>query len=58
VIETCGGRSEVLKFLVALTVTEADLRRGLSIVRESIGAVQASMEKNPAETTADLEVDA
>lgn len=47
VIETCGGRSEVLKFLVALTITEADLRRGLSIVRESIGAVQSSMERSP-----------
>ncbi|RWB50715.1 diaminobutyrate--2-oxoglutarate transaminase [Mesorhizobium sp.] len=58
VIETCGGRSEVLKFLVALTITEADLRRGLSIVRDSIGAVKDSIEKNPAETTADLEVDA
>ncbi|WP_032918565.1 diaminobutyrate--2-oxoglutarate transaminase [Mesorhizobium erdmanii] len=45
VIETCGGRSEVLKFLVALTITEADLRRGLSIVRESISAVQSSMEE-------------
>ncbi|WP_050988450.1 diaminobutyrate--2-oxoglutarate transaminase [Sinorhizobium sp. CCBAU 05631] len=50
VIETCGGRNEVLKFLVALTITEADLRRGLSIVRESIGAVQASMDRSSAES--------
>ncbi|MER9508885.1 diaminobutyrate--2-oxoglutarate transaminase [Mesorhizobium sp. M0579] len=45
VIETCGGQNEVLKFLVALTIAEADLRRGLSIVRDSIGAVQDSMPK-------------
>ncbi|TIS48875.1 MAG: aminotransferase class III-fold pyridoxal phosphate-dependent enzyme, partial [Mesorhizobium sp.] len=45
VIETCGGQNEVLKFLVALTIAEADLRRGLSIVRDSIGAVQNSMPK-------------
>ncbi|MER8485706.1 diaminobutyrate--2-oxoglutarate transaminase [Mesorhizobium sp. M1322] len=43
VIETCGGRNEVLKFLAALTIAEADLRRGLSIVRDSIGAVQDSI---------------
>ncbi|MFD1984512.1 aminotransferase class III-fold pyridoxal phosphate-dependent enzyme [Mesorhizobium newzealandense] len=47
VIETCGGRNEVLKFLAALTIAEADLRRGLSIVRDSIGAVHDSMETNP-----------
>lgn len=47
VIETCGGRNEVLKFLVALTIAEADLRRGLSIVRNSIGAVHDCMEKSP-----------
>lgn len=46
VIETCGGRNEVVKFLAALTIAEADLRRGLSIVRDSIGAVQDSIEKN------------
>ncbi|MER8772981.1 diaminobutyrate--2-oxoglutarate transaminase [Mesorhizobium sp. M0960] len=47
VIETCGGHNEVLKFLTALTIAEADLRRGLSIVRDSIGAVQDSMETSP-----------
>ncbi|MER9586642.1 diaminobutyrate--2-oxoglutarate transaminase [Mesorhizobium sp. M0276] len=46
VIETCGGRNEVLKFFVALTIAEADLRRGLSIIRDSISAVQDSMEKS------------
>ncbi|WP_050596310.1 diaminobutyrate--2-oxoglutarate transaminase [Mesorhizobium sp. WSM1293] len=45
VIETCGGQNEVLKFLVALTIEEADLRRGLSILRDSISAVQDSMSK-------------
>ncbi|WP_052522790.1 diaminobutyrate--2-oxoglutarate transaminase [Ensifer sp. BR816] len=56
VIETCGGRGEVLKFLVALIITENDLRRGLSIVRESIGAVQASLDKRPASAILGAEV--
>ncbi|WP_254017865.1 diaminobutyrate--2-oxoglutarate transaminase [Mesorhizobium escarrei] len=43
VIETCGGQNEVLKFLCALTIAEADLRRGLSIVRDSISAVKNTM---------------
>ncbi|RUV23516.1 diaminobutyrate--2-oxoglutarate transaminase [Mesorhizobium sp. M5C.F.Ca.IN.020.32.2.1] len=43
VIETCGGQNEVLKFLFALTIAEADLRRGLSIVRDSISAVKNTM---------------
>ncbi|MER8467748.1 hypothetical protein [Mesorhizobium sp. M1396] len=30
VIETAGSYGEVLKFMTALTITEADLRRGLS----------------------------
>ncbi|MER8563729.1 diaminobutyrate--2-oxoglutarate transaminase, partial [Mesorhizobium sp. M0578] len=47
VIETCGGRNEVLKFLAALTIADADLRRGLSIVRDSIGAVHDGMETRP-----------
>ncbi|MER9586450.1 aminotransferase class III-fold pyridoxal phosphate-dependent enzyme, partial [Mesorhizobium sp. M0276] len=43
VVETAGSYGEVLKFMTALTITEADLRRGLSIIRESISAVQDSM---------------
>ncbi|MCF6100548.1 diaminobutyrate--2-oxoglutarate transaminase, partial [Mesorhizobium muleiense] len=43
VIETCGEQNEVLKFLFALTIAEADLRRGLSIVRDSISAVKNTM---------------
>ncbi|RWI71999.1 diaminobutyrate--2-oxoglutarate transaminase [Mesorhizobium sp.] len=43
VIEIAGSYGEVLKFMTALTITEADLRRGLSIVRDSIGAVQDSI---------------
>ncbi|CCV09279.1 Diaminobutyrate--2-oxoglutarate transaminase [Mesorhizobium metallidurans STM 2683] len=43
VIETCGGHNEVLKFLVALTIDDADLRRGLSVVRDCIGAVQENI---------------
>ncbi|TIL44469.1 diaminobutyrate--2-oxoglutarate transaminase [Mesorhizobium sp.] len=58
VIETCGGRNEVLKFLVALTIAKADLRRGLSIVRDSIGSVQDSIAKNPAGTTPGIRDDA
>ncbi|THK35179.1 diaminobutyrate--2-oxoglutarate transaminase [Ensifer sp. MPMI2T] len=58
VIETCGGRGEVLKFLVALIIAEADLRRGLSIVRESIGAVQASLANGSAAAAVAAEVDA
>ncbi|MER9895191.1 diaminobutyrate--2-oxoglutarate transaminase [Mesorhizobium sp. M0119] len=56
-IETCGGHNEVLRFLVALTIAEADLRRGLSIVRDSIGAVQDTMAKSLAEATPGIEVD-
>lgn len=43
VIETAGSFGEVLKFMTALTITEADLSRGLSIIRESISAVQDSI---------------
>ncbi|MER8778929.1 diaminobutyrate--2-oxoglutarate transaminase [Mesorhizobium sp. M0977] len=43
VIETAGSYGEVLKFMTALTITEADLRRGLSIIRDSISTVQDSM---------------
>ncbi|RWQ12644.1 diaminobutyrate--2-oxoglutarate transaminase [Mesorhizobium sp.] len=43
VIETAGSYGEVLKFMTALTITEADLRRGLSIIRDSISAVQDSV---------------
>ncbi|MGR0319771.1 diaminobutyrate--2-oxoglutarate transaminase [Agromyces sp. ZXT2-3] len=41
VIETSGAHDEVLKFLPALTITEDELRRGLTIVRESLAAVLA-----------------
>lgn len=47
VIETAGSYGEVLKFMTALTITEADLRRGLQIIRESITAVQNSMAGSP-----------
>ena len=39
VIETSGAFDEVLKFLPALTIDDAELRRGLVIVRESLDAV-------------------
>ena len=42
VIETSGARDEVLKFLPALTITDAELQRGLAIVRESLAAVLAA----------------
>ncbi|MER8772178.1 diaminobutyrate--2-oxoglutarate transaminase [Mesorhizobium sp. M0960] len=43
VIETAGSYGEVLKFMTALTIADADLRRGLSIIRDSIEAVQGSL---------------
>lgn len=42
-METAGSRGEVLKFMPALTIDEADLRRGVAIVRESIRTVQGSV---------------
>jgi diaminobutyrate-2-oxoglutarate transaminase len=42
VIETSGAFDEVLKFLPSLTITEDELGRGLTIVRESLGAVLAA----------------
>jgi diaminobutyrate-2-oxoglutarate transaminase len=39
VIETSGARDEVLKFLPALTISDAELQRGLEIVRASLAAV-------------------
>ncbi|OBQ66373.1 hypothetical protein A9K72_34920 [Mesorhizobium loti] len=49
VIEIAGSYGEVLKFMTALTITETDLRRGLSIIRDSIGAVAGSGAVNPRE---------
>ncbi|MER8480613.1 diaminobutyrate--2-oxoglutarate transaminase [Mesorhizobium sp. M1163] len=48
VIETAGSYGEVLKFMTALTIAEADLRRGLSIIRDSISAVAATLESRSA----------
>ncbi|RWK46640.1 MAG: diaminobutyrate--2-oxoglutarate transaminase [Mesorhizobium sp.] len=42
VLETAGSYGEVLKFMPALTIAEADLRRGLSIIRDIIRTVQDS----------------
>ncbi|MER8899563.1 diaminobutyrate--2-oxoglutarate transaminase [Mesorhizobium sp. M0676] len=42
-METAGSYGEVLKSMPALTITEDELRRGLSIVRDSISAVQGSV---------------
>jgi diaminobutyrate-2-oxoglutarate transaminase len=39
-LETAGSYGEVLKFMPALTIAEPDLHRGLSIIRDSINAVQ------------------
>jgi diaminobutyrate-2-oxoglutarate transaminase len=38
-IETSGPRNEVLKFLIALTIEEGELRRGVGIIRDSITAL-------------------
>ncbi|TIL44444.1 diaminobutyrate--2-oxoglutarate transaminase [Mesorhizobium sp.] len=43
VIETAGSYGEVLKFMTALTITEDDLRRGLGVIRDSVGAVQTTL---------------
>jgi diaminobutyrate-2-oxoglutarate transaminase len=37
-IETAGPRGEVLKFLMALTIEDTELKRGLEILRASIAA--------------------
>jgi diaminobutyrate-2-oxoglutarate transaminase len=37
VIETAGGQSQVLKLLPALTIEEALLREGLTVIEQSIG---------------------
>ncbi|MER9481954.1 MULTISPECIES: diaminobutyrate--2-oxoglutarate transaminase [unclassified Mesorhizobium] len=42
-METAGSYGEVLKSMPALTITEDELRRGLSIIRDSIIAVQGSV---------------
>ncbi len=40
IIETCGPRDEALKFLPPLTVSTEELHRGISIIAESLDAVQ------------------
>jgi diaminobutyrate-2-oxoglutarate transaminase len=42
IIETCGPRSEVLKVLPPLTITDGDLIEGLDIIEASVVAVAAS----------------
>ncbi|MES0133275.1 diaminobutyrate--2-oxoglutarate transaminase [Mesorhizobium sp. M0029] len=39
VLETAGSYGEVLKFMPALTIEEAELRRGLSVIRDSLRSV-------------------
>ncbi|WP_336658909.1 diaminobutyrate--2-oxoglutarate transaminase [Leucobacter sp. USHLN153] len=39
VIETSGGRDEVLKFLPALTISADELNRGLGVVREALATL-------------------
>lgn len=38
IVETCGPRGEVLKFLIALTIEDGELKRGLDILRDAIAA--------------------
>lgn len=49
VIETCGARGEVLKFLTALTITDAELERGLAILHDSIASLDQSEGEDDAE---------
>ena len=39
IIETCGPRNEVLKLLPPLTIANAELKRGIGIIEESLKAV-------------------
>ncbi|WP_051355527.1 diaminobutyrate--2-oxoglutarate transaminase [Mesorhizobium erdmanii] len=43
VIETAGSYGEVVKFMTALTITEEDLRRGLSVIRDSVETVSKTL---------------
>lgn len=45
IIETAGGRDNVLKILPPLIIEEADLRRGLEIVNRVIGEITARKEE-------------
>ncbi|MGH8435001.1 MAG: diaminobutyrate--2-oxoglutarate transaminase [Pseudomonas sp.] len=40
IIETCGPRDEALKILPSLTISREELERGISIIDESLEAVQ------------------
>lgn len=40
IIETCGPRDEVLKLLPPLTITREELSQGISILSESLDAIQ------------------
>ncbi|MFJ4170753.1 diaminobutyrate--2-oxoglutarate transaminase [Paenarthrobacter sp. NPDC089714] len=42
IIETSGAHGEVLKFLIALNIEDAELERGLAILRECMAAVSAA----------------
>jgi diaminobutyrate-2-oxoglutarate transaminase len=42
VIETAGAYDEVVKFLPALTIDDADLLRGVDIVEESVETALAA----------------
>lgn len=46
IIETSGSDDEVLKLLPPLTITHAELKRGLEIINESIGAAVDSLSKS------------
>lgn len=52
-METSGPEGEVMKILPALTLTDDELERGLSIIEESVAAVLATAE--PSATTTEKE---
>ena len=50
VIEICGARKNVLKFLPPLTIEPGELDAGLTMVRDAIEAVLATPAGLPAES--------
>lgn len=52
IIETSGANDEVLKFLMPLTISPEELRRGLSIVRESVQVARGAANADAPELAA------
>jgi diaminobutyrate-2-oxoglutarate transaminase len=57
VIETCGTRSEVLKFLTALNIEDSELERGLAILRDCIDSLEHDIAADVIEEERAIDVD-